>query len=161
MLYYLCFTVSVYYVPIKKVQEHEDFIPNAAYCIEVCTDDVCVMCWLMILTFRYAEFIIVPELKYLVKIPDSISLSVAAMLPTGALLAMNTVFKAHEYVQNILQERGDNGLFSESLNPTLYFIRLVSCLSSDCVCLVYHCSIIRENNFLSCVRFHGFNALRL
>jgi len=58
----------------------------------------------------YAEFIIVPELKYLVKIPDSISLSVAAMLPTGALLAMNTVFKAHEYVQNILQERGDNGL---------------------------------------------------
>jgi NADPH:quinone reductase-like Zn-dependent oxidoreductase len=61
------------------------------------------------LASRYAEFIIVPELQYLVKIPDSISLSVAAMLPTGALLAMNTVFKAHEYVGNILQERGDNG----------------------------------------------------
>lgn len=58
----------------------------------------------------YAEFIIVPELQYLVKIPDSMSLSIAAMLPTGALLAMNTVFKAHEYVQNILQEKGDNGL---------------------------------------------------
>ncbi|XP_021915156.1 synaptic vesicle membrane protein VAT-1 homolog-like [Zootermopsis nevadensis] len=58
----------------------------------------------------YAEFIIVPELQYLVKLPDSVSLSVAAMLPTGALLAMNTVFKAHEYVENILQKRGDNGL---------------------------------------------------
>jgi len=115
----------------------------------------------MILTFRYAEFIIVPELKYLVNIPDSISLSVAAMLPTGALLAMNTVFKAHEYVQNILQERGDNGLFSESLNPTVYFIRLVSCLSSDCLCLVYQCSIVRENNVHSCICCHGFNALRL
>jgi hypothetical protein len=94
----------------------------------------------MMLTFRYVEFIIVPVLKYLVKIPDSISLSIAAMLPTGALLAMNTVFKPHEYVQNILQEQGDNGLFSESLNPTVY--------------------VIRENNFHSCACFHGFNALR-
>jgi NADPH:quinone reductase-like Zn-dependent oxidoreductase len=85
----------------------------------------------MILTFRYAEFIIVPELQYLVKIPDSVSLSVAAMLPTGALLAMNTVFKAHEYVQNILQERGDNGLFSESLNQAVHFIMLVSCVSIE------------------------------
>jgi NADPH:quinone reductase-like Zn-dependent oxidoreductase len=65
----------------------------------------------LLLTFSYAEFIIVPELRYLVKIPDSMSLSVAAMLPTGALLAMNTVFKAHEYVGNILQERGENGWF--------------------------------------------------
>jgi hypothetical protein len=75
----------------------------------------------MILAFRYAEFIIVPELQYLVKIPDSMSLSVAAMLPTGALLAMNTVFKAHEYVQNILQERGDDGLFSKSLKSNSSF----------------------------------------
>lgn len=65
----------------------------------------------MVLTSRYAEFIIVPELQYLVKLPDSVSLSVAAMLPTGALLAMNTVVKAHEYVENILQKRGDNGWF--------------------------------------------------
>lgn len=57
----------------------------------------------------YAEFIIVPELQYLVQIPDSISLSVAAMLPTGALLAMNTVFMAHSYVENILKEQGENG----------------------------------------------------
>ena len=63
----------------------------------------------MCYVFRYAEFIIVPELQYLVKIPDSITLSVAAMLPTGALLAMNTVVQAQEHVHEVLQQRGDNG----------------------------------------------------
>ncbi|KAJ1530824.1 hypothetical protein ONE63_005671 [Megalurothrips usitatus] len=58
----------------------------------------------------YAEFIIVHELKYLVKIPDSVSLPVAAMLPTGALLAMNTVFNAHQYVEDILRQRGEGGV---------------------------------------------------
>lgn len=56
----------------------------------------------------YAEFIIVHELKYLVKLPDTIPLSVAAMLPTGALLAMNTVFASHEYVEKILEQKGEN-----------------------------------------------------
>jgi NADPH:quinone reductase and related Zn-dependent oxidoreductases len=109
----------------------------------------------MILTFRYAEFIIVPELQYLVKIPDSIPLSIAAMLPTGALLAMNTVFKAHEYVHNILQERGDNGLFSENLYPTVYFIRLVSCLSSDGMFLVYTVPSLGEKTFILVYAFMG------
>ncbi|XP_034251512.1 quinone oxidoreductase isoform X1 [Thrips palmi] len=58
----------------------------------------------------YAEFIIVHELKYLVKIPDSVPLPVAAMLPTGALLAMNTVFNAHQYVEDILRQRGEDGV---------------------------------------------------
>lgn len=58
----------------------------------------------------YAEFIIVHELKYLVKIPDSVPLPVAAMLPTGALLAMNTVFNAHQHVEDILRQRGENGV---------------------------------------------------
>ena len=58
----------------------------------------------------YAEFIIVHELKYLVKIPDSVPLPVAAMLPTGALLAMNTVFNAHQYVESILRQRGEDGV---------------------------------------------------
>ncbi|KAJ8679502.1 hypothetical protein QAD02_015289 [Eretmocerus hayati] len=56
----------------------------------------------------YVEYLVVHELKYLIKLPDSMPLSVAAMLPAGALLAMNTVFAAHEHVQNILKERGDN-----------------------------------------------------
>lgn len=54
----------------------------------------------------YAEYIVVPDLKYLIPIPDTLPLSVAAMLPTGALLAMNTVFCAHEIVNNLLIERG-------------------------------------------------------
>lgn len=58
----------------------------------------------------YAEFIIVPDLQYLVKIPETIPLSVAAMLPTGALLAMNTVLSAHLYVENILKTKEDKGL---------------------------------------------------
>lgn len=52
----------------------------------------------------YAEYIVVPDLKYLVPIPENLSLSVAAMLPTGALLAKNAVFTAQEYVQKLLQE---------------------------------------------------------
>lgn len=53
----------------------------------------------------YAEYIVVPELKYLIPIPDSLPLSVAAMLPTGALLAMNTVFEAQEIVSQLLKDR--------------------------------------------------------
>ena len=34
------------------------------------------------------------------------SLSVAAMLPSGALWAMNTVFQARVHVNNILKEKG-------------------------------------------------------
>ena len=39
----------------------------------------------------YAEYMCVPEIEFLVKIPDNMSLSVAAMLPSGALWALNTV----------------------------------------------------------------------
>ncbi|XP_043485261.1 uncharacterized protein LOC122513087 isoform X2 [Leptopilina heterotoma] len=58
----------------------------------------------------YVEYLVVNDLKYLIKIPDSMPLSVAAMLPAGALLAMNTVFAAHEHVENLLKERGANSL---------------------------------------------------
>lgn len=47
----------------------------------------------------YVEYLVVPDLKFLIKVPENMSLSVAAMLPAGALLAMNTVFAAHEHVQ--------------------------------------------------------------
>lgn len=58
----------------------------------------------------YVEYLVVNDLKFLVKIPDNMPLSVAAMLPAGALLAMNTVFAAHEHVENLLKERGENSL---------------------------------------------------
>ncbi|XP_033218631.1 quinone oxidoreductase isoform X2 [Belonocnema kinseyi] len=58
----------------------------------------------------YVEYLVVHDLKFLIKIPDTMPLSVAAMLPAGALLAMNTVFEAHEHVENLLKERGANSL---------------------------------------------------
>lgn len=54
----------------------------------------------------YSELIVVPELKYLIPIPDILPLSVAAMLPTGALLAMNAVYSAHRILEKILEKRG-------------------------------------------------------
>lgn len=55
----------------------------------------------------YSELIVVPELKYLIPIPDTLKLSIAAMLPTGALLAMNAVVSAHKILENLLR-RGTN-----------------------------------------------------
>lgn len=53
----------------------------------------------------YAEFIVVPDLSYLVPIPDNLPLGVAAMLPSGALLAKNAVITAHSHVVQLLKER--------------------------------------------------------
>lgn len=53
----------------------------------------------------YAELLVVPELKYVVPIPDSLPITEASMLPTGALLAMNAVFKAEEVVTEMLKKR--------------------------------------------------------
>ncbi|XP_072402069.1 NADP-dependent alcohol dehydrogenase C 1 isoform X2 [Diabrotica undecimpunctata] len=53
----------------------------------------------------YAEYIVVPDLEYLVKVPDSLPMSVAAMLPTGALLAKNAVVTAHQHVTELLKDR--------------------------------------------------------
>lgn len=50
----------------------------------------------------YAEYIVVPDFKCLVPIPDQLPLSVAAMLPTGALLATNTVATAGECLKKVL-----------------------------------------------------------
>ncbi|KAJ8970005.1 hypothetical protein NQ314_001434 [Rhamnusium bicolor] len=53
----------------------------------------------------YAEFIVVPDLIYLVPVPDNLPLGVAAMLPSGALLAKNAVITAHAHVVELLKER--------------------------------------------------------
>ena len=57
----------------------------------------------------YAEYMTVPEIEFLIKIPDNMSLSVAAMLPSGALWALNTVQKAESVVHRISQEKGPDG----------------------------------------------------
>lgn len=65
----------------------------------------------------YAEYIVVPELKYLIPVPDNMSLSVAAMLPTGALLAMNAVFEAQEIISQLLKERDEEHKQSPDSTP--------------------------------------------
>lgn len=57
----------------------------------------------------YAEYIAVPDVQYLIKVPENMSLSTAAMLPSGALWAMNTVFSAHNHVEKVLAEKGETG----------------------------------------------------
>lgn len=52
----------------------------------------------------YAEYIVVPDFKCLVKVPDNLPLSIAAMLPTGAVLAMNTVETAAACLSTVLRE---------------------------------------------------------
>lgn len=58
----------------------------------------------------YSELMVVPELKNIIPIPDELPLAVAAMLPTGALLAMNAVLSAHKLLEHLFTERGPKGL---------------------------------------------------
>jgi len=58
----------------------------------------------------YSELMAVPDLKYLVPIPDNLELSIAAMLPTGALLAMNAVLLAEKILERLFKERGTKAL---------------------------------------------------
>lgn len=55
----------------------------------------------------YSELFVVPELKYLVPIPDNLELSIAAMLPTGALLAMSSILSAQKIIDNLIKKHGD------------------------------------------------------
>lgn len=66
---------------------------------------------------RYAEFIVVPELRFLIAVPDELPLSVAAMLPTGALLAMNTVAAAHQIAAQLLTDRKRVGDPTAAVQP--------------------------------------------
>ncbi|CAG9856660.1 unnamed protein product [Phyllotreta striolata] len=53
----------------------------------------------------YAEFIVVPDLADLVAVPEGLPMGVAAMLPSGALLAKSTVIKAQERIVELLKNR--------------------------------------------------------
>lgn len=94
----------------------------------------------------YAELMVVPDLKYIVPIPDELPMSVAAMLPTGALLAMNAVFKAHEVVTKILEDRKERSLADKKCKIlivgtgglALWAVRIAS----------YHFATSGENNLV-------------
>lgn len=59
---------------------------------------------------RYAEYIAVKDLTQLVKIPDSLDMDVAAMLPCGGLMAYSAVERAKPFVTEKLQQ-SPNGSF--------------------------------------------------
>jgi len=50
----------------------------------------------------YPEYIAVPELKYLIKVPNSLSMSVAAMLPCGGLRAYNAICRTAPKIEHLL-----------------------------------------------------------
>lgn len=54
----------------------------------------------------YSELLCVPDLKYLVPVPDNLELAIASMLPTGALLAMSSIYSAHKIIDHVVKKRG-------------------------------------------------------
>ncbi|XP_045458305.1 quinone oxidoreductase [Melitaea cinxia] len=73
-----------------------------------CTDGITVGSRIVLYPYEgvphgYAEYIVVPDFKCLVPVPEQLPLSIAAMLPTGALLATNTVQTACECLKTILE----------------------------------------------------------
>ncbi|OQV21330.1 hypothetical protein BV898_04811 [Hypsibius exemplaris] len=54
----------------------------------------------------YADYLVVRELKNVVKLPASISLAVGAMLPTGGTLAMSAVIRCRETLANVVAQKG-------------------------------------------------------
>lgn len=54
----------------------------------------------------YPEYIGVPDLKYLLKVPNSLSMEVAAMLPCGGLRAYNAVVRSRVQIDYTLNTKG-------------------------------------------------------
>ena len=50
------------------------------------------------LHFSLCEYITVNDVSYLVRVPDSVELEVAAMMPSGAMTAYNAVLAAERQV---------------------------------------------------------------
>ena len=61
--------------------------------------------------FSYAEYVVVKDVNNLVKVPDSLSLEVAATLPTGALTALNTIMRTRPLLYDKAKRK--NGKNSE------------------------------------------------
>lgn len=76
----------------------------------------------------YAEYVSVDNVKHLLKVPSSVPMPVAAMLPSGGLWAMNTLFTVRQYMEALLNKRSSEESVSLLLVGTgglaLWAIRL-------------------------------------
>jgi len=52
--------------------------------------------------FRYAEYLLVKDVSNLIKVPDSLPLDVASILPCGALAAYAAVQRVRPFVEDRL-----------------------------------------------------------
>jgi len=56
----------------------------------------------MFIVFRYAEYVLVKDVSNLIKVPNSLPLDVAAILPCGALAAYAAVQRVRPFVEDRL-----------------------------------------------------------
>lgn len=102
----------------------------------------------------YAEYIVVPELKYLIIVPDELKLSIAAMLPTGALLAMNTILEASAAVSKLFEQNAPDYVCKILIVGTgglaLWAVRLAAHSFS------IHDRNSRVNITMACLKDEGF-----
>ncbi|XP_055690359.1 uncharacterized protein LOC129793892 [Lutzomyia longipalpis] len=86
----------------------------------------------------YAEFVAVPDPQHLIPLPSEVSLSVAAMLPSGALRALSTFREAQKTNPRKLLVVGTGGL-------ALWTVRIAQCLQPELQVTV---ASLRDEGFL-------------
>jgi len=65
----------------------------------------------LVSVYRYATYVEVPDAKFAVKVPDSIPLEVACMLPCSGVTAYHAVSVIKPVVDNVTQNEGNHKAF--------------------------------------------------